>query len=94
MLQFLVETEDRMAIEKSELEFKQQVRISPLNLFYTDLWDRLFTPGYVPPSEMDDVQAGVFFPSSPDEFDEMVEEFEREKIEQEIQGVFNQSLKT
>jgi hypothetical protein len=89
-LKFLLQAEERMEIEQAELEFKQQVRLSAMNLVMPDLWDRLFTPAYVPSSEVEDIQEGVFFPTTPEEFEAMAEEFEAGKIEQEIRGTFTQ----
>lgn len=79
-----------MEIDKVELEFKQQVKISPMNLFVKDLWDRIFTEGYVPPPEDGDTggpSPGTFFPATADEFAQMVEEFEMEE-----RGVYQSEL--
>lgn len=92
LLKFLDETEDRLEVEKSELEFKQAVRISPLNVFVPDLWDRLFTPGYIPPEVEEELQEQTFFPATDEEFEAMIAEWEEnppgESESGEIRGIY------
>ena len=60
-----------------EEEFHQRVYASPVNLFVPDFFSKTFNPDYVPDSEMEVPGHGeVFFPATPDEFDQMLAEFE------------------
>ena len=74
-------------------DYKRAVQISPLTLFVPDLYDRIFTPGYVPSTEVEAINDGeVFFPTSDDEFDEMLAMWEAEEADADLQGVFRQQF--
>lgn len=50
--------------------------ISPLKLFMPDLYERLFDPEYVPAAEDgEDPTQAVLFPTTDEEFDQMVAEW-------------------
>ena len=85
----MIEAEEEAEIRKAEIEFKQAVRLSALNLIMPDVYERLFDPQYIPPSEEGEGTEGVFFPVTDEDFKFMMEEIEREELERELSGVFN-----
>lgn len=76
-------------------QFKRDTTISPLRVFVPDLFDRLFTEGYVPPDAIDDLAApaGMFTPTTSEEFDMMFEEW-ADLGQLDLSGVFKENLTT
>lgn len=58
--------------------------LSPLQLFWPDLWDRVFTPGYVPADQKSE-EEDVFFPTSGEDFEALMEQMDQEEAEADAQ---------
>lgn len=57
------------------MQFRQNTMISPLKIFMPDLYERLFDPEYIPEASEDDPTQGVLFPTTDEEFEQMVAEW-------------------
>ena len=69
-----------MEADQAELRFKQDALLTPLRIFWPDLTERLFNPDYLPEAEEAPATQGVLFPTSDEEFDQMVAEWELDAI--------------
>jgi hypothetical protein len=92
LLKWWQRTEERLKIEETIDAYKREVQISARAIFIPDLYDRIFTPGYVGPEDVDEINGGgVFFPATDEEFDAMLEEWEDGGFEDlDLSGVFTQ----
>lgn len=92
LLKWWQHTEDHVKAEETIEQFKRDVLISPLRLAVPDIYDRLFTEGYMPTEEIDEATGmGMFTPTTPEEFDQMFEEW-ADLGPLDLSGVFQEEV--